>query len=421
MIGQTLGHYHIVGKLGEGGMGQVYRARDTKLGRDVALKVLPDAFGRDPERMTRFEREARVLASLNHPNIAAIYGLEEDALVMELVEGEILRGPLALEKAIGYARQMAEALEYAHEKGIVHRDLKPANIKVTRDSVVKILDFGLAKIISEDAASESASALTVGDTRPGSIMGTTAYMAPEQARGEAVDKRADIWAYGVVLYEILTGKPPFAGKSAPDILSAVLSLQPDMDAVPAQMRRLIRRCLEKDPKRRWRDIGDVRLALEEKPELATVPKRNVILPWVVAGVLATALAAALLTLWRMTRPVSRPLVRLNVDVGPEAELNLEYGVSAILSPDGSRLVYTGRGADSILRLYTRTLDQGQATALPGTEGAGSPFFAPDGSSVGFFAGGRLKKVSVREGGGSVVLCEAGGDARAEAGATTVTS
>src|SRR5690349_18913782 len=246
-------------------MGAVYRATDTKLGRDVAIKVLPEAFSQDADRMARFEREAHLLASLNHPNIAAIYGVEERALVMELVEGETLGGPLPLEEALPIARQIAEALEYAHEKGVVHRDLKPANIKVTPEGRVKILDFGLAKAITGDAPSAdpaNSPTLTMRATMAGMIMGTAAYMAPEQARGHDVDKRADIWAFGVVVYELLTGRQLFEGPSVSDTLASVLKETPDLQAVPGPLHPLLRVCFVRDVRRRMRDIGDARLLLE---------------------------------------------------------------------------------------------------------------------------------------------------------------
>jgi len=277
--GTRLGPYEILSPLGAGGMGEVYRARDGKLGREVAIKVLPAAFAADAERLARFRREAKVLASLNHPHIAAIYGLEEsggvEALVLELAEGETLaerlaRGPLPADEALEIARQIAEALEAAHERGIVHRDLKPANSKLTPGGQVKVLDFGLAKALVGDVASPDISTsptLTAAATQAGVALGTAAYMSPEQARGKAVDKRADVWAFGAVLYEMLTGRHPFSGETVSDILACVLKSDPDWTALPATtpaaIRRLLRRCLEKDPLKRLRDIGDARIELEE--------------------------------------------------------------------------------------------------------------------------------------------------------------
>src|SRR5215475_6062913 len=280
--GDQLGPYEILSPLRPGGMGEVYRARDTKLKRDVALKVLPDAFARDPSRMARFQREAEVLASLNHPNIAHIYGVEERALVMELVEGESPKGPLPFEDAWKIALQIADALEYAHERGVIHRDLKPANVKVTPDGVVKLLDFGLAKAFSEtpDAASldpENSPTVTLGATVAGTVMGTAAYMSPEQAKGKRVDKRADIWSWGVVLYELLTGERLFKGEDTADTLAQVLTEEPDLDRVPQQVRLFLRRCLVKDPRRRLRDIGEAKFLLEDSsapPEPVTAPQRS---------------------------------------------------------------------------------------------------------------------------------------------------
>src|ERR1700683_5272161 len=264
-VGDKLGTYEILAPIGAGGMGEVYRARDTKLERDVAIKVLPAALAQDPERLARFEREAKVLASLNHPNIAQIYGIEDSALVMELVDGETLQGPLPLETALNYPPQIPDALEAAHEKNIIHRDLKPANIMITPAGVVKVLDFGLAAVSQSSDPSNPASSptLPISPTRAGVILGTAAYMSPEQARGKAVDKRADIWAFGVVLFEMLTGKRLFAGETVSDTLAAVLTKQPDWDQVPPRVQRLLEACLQKDPKQRLQAIGDWRLLLTD--------------------------------------------------------------------------------------------------------------------------------------------------------------
>src|ERR1700686_4025796 len=279
--GTRLGACEILAPLGAGGMGEVYRARDTKLKRDVALKVLTGAFAFDPYRMARFQREAEVLASLNHPNIAAIYGVEDRALVMELVEGHSPKGPLPFEDAWQIASQIAAALEYAHERGIVHRDLKPANIMITSEGVVKLLDFGLAKAFSNQkepsASPENSPTLTLGATEVGVILGTAAYMAPEQARGKVVDKRADIWSFGVVLYELLTGERLFTGEDAAETLAAVIHKQPDLAKVPEKARRLLENCLQKDPRQRLRDIGDAKRLLggesSGEPAVATTPSR----------------------------------------------------------------------------------------------------------------------------------------------------
>jgi serine/threonine-protein kinase len=268
--GARLGPYEILAPIGAGGMGEVYRARDTKLKRDVALKVLPEVFARDPDRMARFHREAEVLASLNHPNIAHIYGVEDRALAMELVEGESPKGPMPFDEAWHIASQIAAALEYAHDKGIVHRDLKPANVRVTPEGVVKLLDFGLAKAFAGQGEApsdpENSPTLTCGATEVGVILGTAAYMSPEQARGKLVDKRADIWAFGVVLYELLTGERLFKGENASETLAQVLAKQPDFARASAKAQRLLRLCLEKDPKLRLRDIGDAKQLLDEPPQ-----------------------------------------------------------------------------------------------------------------------------------------------------------
>jgi serine/threonine-protein kinase len=386
-------------------MGEVYRARDTKLKRDVALKVLPEAFAKDPGRMLRFQREAEVLASLNHPNIAHIYGVEDRALVMELVEGEPPKGPLPFDDAWKIALQIADALEYAHEKGVIHRDLKPANVKVTPDGVVKLLDFGLAKAFSEtpDAGSvdpENSPTITLGATVAGTVLGTAAYMSPEQAKGKKVDKRADIWAWGVVLYELLTGERLFKGDDATDTLAQVLTKEPPLERVPPQVRRLLGSCLQKDPKHRLRDIGDAKRLLAE--ETVTAPSRPQ-LGWAAAVMFAVLAAGLGLALWRATRPVEHSLVRLDVDLGLEISLPTpsNRGTEVIISPDGTRIVYRASVSGGQPRLFTRRLDQPKAMELPGTEGAVTPFFSPDGLWIGFStAPNRLNKISVE--GGAVV-------------------
>ncbi len=412
MIGQSIGHYRITAKLGEGGMGEVYRANDSKLGRDVAVKILPKQFAQDGERMARFQREAQVLASLNHPNIAAIYGLEQDALVMELVEGDTLKGPLPVETALQYIRQIIDAFEYAHEKGVIHRDLKPANVMITRDGVVKVLDFGLAKVMHESASSgkpELSPTLTIGASAAGAILGTAAYMSPEQARGQAVDKRADIWAFGVVVYEMTAGGRLFQGETISDTLAAVLTKQPDVEAAPAELRRLLRRCLEREPKKRLRDIGDARLLLEEEARMAAPPAPPAPKPlaWMAALAAATLLAAGLgFAWWRATRPVLGPMLRFNEN------LPLDFGLTAhglAISPDGTRLVFAAREATGASRLYTRKLDQPKATAMAVTEMADQPFFSPDGQWIAFYAQSerKLKKVAV-SGGAAVTICDVQG-------------
>jgi serine/threonine protein kinase/roadblock/LC7 domain-containing protein len=399
--GDRLGPYEIIAPIGAGGMGEVYRARDTKLKREVALKVLPEAFAQDPDRMLRFQREAEVLAALNHPNIAHIYGVEERALVMELVEGETLQGPLKLETALNYARQIADALEAAHEKNIIHRDLKPANIMITPAGVVKVLDFGLAAVAQSSDPSNPVNSptLTISPTRVGMILGTAAYMSPEQARGKPVDKRADIWAFGVVLFEMLTGNRLFEGGTVSDTLAQVLTKEPDWEQVPAKVRRLLKKCLEKDPKRRLRDMGDAWELLEEAAPLphgrGSVGSR---LGWIVAAVMTIALLGALIIL--RPRPVDHPLIRLNVDLGSDS-----IAGDPVISPDGTRVVFSARGPNGKPQLATRLLDQAKPTLLPGTENASDPFFSPDGQWVGFFADGKIKKLSA-QGGAAVTLADA---------------
>jgi Tol biopolymer transport system component/predicted Ser/Thr protein kinase len=394
---QSIGHYRITTKLGNGGMGEVWRAVDTKLGRDVAVKVLPDSLAQDAERMARFDREAKVLASLNHPNIAQIYEVEDRAMVMELVEGETLRGPLPLETAIGYARQIADALEAAHEKGIVHRDLKPGNIMVTPAGVVKVLDFGLARVAEETGSDEENSlTITISPTHARVILGTAGYMSPEQARGMPVDKRADIWAFGCVLYEVLTGKPAFPGETTTDILAGVIGRDPDLTRVPAKLRRMLRRCLEKEPGKRLRDIGDVWELLDTAETPAAARSRW---PWMAAAAAAVLAIAGWFVAWRATRPAEYPLIRLSVDLGPDAVMGLSTTVA--ISPDGRRIVYPARGPDGKQQLATRLLDQAQPALLPGTEGGADAFFSPDGQWICFFSGSQFKKIAVQ--GGSPVL------------------
>jgi Tol biopolymer transport system component len=426
MFGRMLGHYQVVAFVGAGGMGEVYRAKDTKLGRDVALKILPPAFASDPDRMARFEREARVLASLDHPNIAAIYGLEESsgirALVMALIEGptlaeRIAAGSIPLDEAVQIARQIAEAVEYAHERGIIHRDLKPANIIVTSGGMVKVLDFGLAKALDDEhAAASNSPALTTGATRAGVLLGTAAYMSPEQAQGKPVDKRADIWAFGVVLYEMLTGRRMFQGETAGEVLASVIKDEPKLDNVPLELRGLVSRCLNKDARKRLQAIGEARIILEDPAPPAPVQQVPMqcarSLPWmtavglaVVAASLTVVAAAALWVAWRATRPVDRPLMRFSVDLGPEAVEG--PSITAAISPDGKRLAFVASGPGGKKQLATRLLDQAKATLLPGTENAADPFFSPDGQWIGFFAGGKMKKISV-EGGAAVTLCDTPG-------------
>jgi Tol biopolymer transport system component len=412
-------------------MGDVYQATDSKLGRSVAVKFLPESFAHDADRVSRFEREARVLASLNHPNIAAIYGLENSNdkrfLVMELVPGETLaerikRGPISVEETLGIAKQIAEALEAAHEKGVIHRDLKPANIKVTTDGTVKVLDFGLAKAYQEDAPnatlSNSPTMASRAATNAGVIFGTAAYMSPEQAAGKPADRRADVWSFGVVLWEMLTGKPLFDAETISHTLADVLRSPIEFDKLPAEaprsIRALLRRCLERNVRNRLRDIGEARIVLENLANPAhedgaegfptpSTPGSNKV-AWVAAGVLALALSAVGFGWWRSPRLVDRPLIQLSVDLGPDAVVGAR--TTAVLSPDGTRIVFPIRGSNGVRQLATRTLDQPKATAMSGTEGGSDAFFSPDGEWIGFFADGKLKKAAV-QGGAPVTLCEAG--------------
>jgi serine/threonine-protein kinase len=432
--GTRLGSYEVVAQIGAGGMGEVYQAHDTKLGRDVAIKVLPEAFAHDPERLSRFQREAKMLAALNHPNIATIHGLEQSGgmsyLVMELVSGETLAervkaGLLGIEEALKIAVQIAEALEAAHEKNIIHRDLKPANVKVTPEGKVKVLDFGLAKAFAGDATNEdigNSPTLSMAATMQGVILGTAAYMSPEQAKGKAVDKRTDIWAFGCVLYELLTGKQSFHGEDITDILAAVVRAEPDWNllplSTPTKIRDLLSRCLQKDKRLRLRDAGDAQIEIQEALTAPVIEIAVTAAPatrswrerlaWpAVAGVLALIAVAS--TIGFMLRaPKPQQPVRLSAEIGVDANLYTEYGASAILSPDGPRLALVAIGADEKRRIYVRSLDQLQATVLSGTENARDPFFSPDGQWLGFFADGKLKKVSV-QGGAAVTLCDVPND------------
>ncbi len=432
--GARFGTYEVLAPLGAGGMGEVYRARDTRLKREVALKVLPDAFSQDPDRLARFQREAELLATLNHPNIAAVYGLEQaggvTAIILELVEGETLEEmlarsedralpksgggrysgrPLTVNEALPIARQIADALETAHEKGVIHRDLKPANIKVTPHGTVKVLDFGLAKLADPVGAglqtgpsslSQSPTITTPAMTHAGMILGTAAYMSPEQARGKPVDKRADIWAFGCVLYEMLTGTRAFLGETTADTIAAILEREPDWNglpaATPASIRRLLERCLTKDPRRRFRDIGDASLDLaepgsSERTAPVAKPDRRA---WMTIGVLVLALVAALIPTvlyFGSTAPPARD-VRLEIPV-PSGSMNL----APAISPDGRRLVYVAASGNDKTALWLRPLNAVEAEVLPGTDGGVQPFWSPDSRWVAFFAGGKLKKVDAAGG------------------------
>ena len=411
--GTRLGPYEILSSLGAGGMGEVYRARDTKLNRDVAIKVLPDLFAGDAERLARFTREAQTLAAINHPNIAHIHGLEESggvrALVMELVEGDdlsqrIARGAIPIDEALPIAKQIAEALEAAHEQGIIHRDLKPANIKVRADGIVKVLDFGLAKAMEPAAGASPGMSMASTVTPPamtqaGMILGTAAYMSPEQARGTAVSKRSDIWAFGCVLFEMLTGTRAFAGNGLSDTIAAVLRAEPDWTSLgprtPAPIRTLLKRCLEKDHARRLRDIGDARFELDAAHESAvldampaTAGRRNERLAWMVA-MLALSLAGLGLGAWAMRETPALNEVRLDLNV-PATVDPLDLASFAV-SPDAQTVVFV---AASDGQLWIRPLSSPELRPLRGTEGAHSPFWSPDSRSVGFFADGFLKRIDL---------------------------
>jgi serine/threonine-protein kinase len=402
-------------------MGEVYRAKDTKLGRDVAIKVLPDALAQAPDRLARFEREARVLASLNHPNIGHIYSVESQALVMELVEGDRLdslvrRAPLPVDTALEYGRQIAEALEAAHEKGIVHRDLKPANIMVTPAGVVKVLDFGLATAVEDASAGNpvDSQTATLSLTQSGVILGTAAYMSPEQASGKEVDRRTDVWAFGAVLYEMLAGKPAFRGESVTDILAAILRSKPDWGALPAttpgRIRRLLIRCLEHDRRQRLQAIGEARIAIETHEEEAQpAPTRSRAWYWAGAAIVIVLAITAAAGWWRASRSAPlKPLVRLNVEMPPDLKVERpDSGGLLALSPDGTLLAVVIRGADGRIRLATRRLDQDGFTPLAGTEGGISPAFSPDSQWILFHADRKIKKVPAA-GGPVVTLCDSPG-------------
>jgi len=423
--GARLGPYEVVAAIGAGGMGEVYRARDTKLGREVALKILPDAFARDPDRLARFQREAQLLASLNHPHIGAIHGLEESgdirALVLEFVDGETLadriaRGALPAEEALSIAREICDALQAAHEQGIVHRDLKPANIKIRPDGTVKVLDFGLAKV-NDSRASNAPSASNVFSLSPtmtsplhmtavGEVLGTAPYMSPEQIKGRAADKRADIWAFGCVLFEMLAGRRPFDGDDTTDVVAAIVRGEPDWSAlspaVPAHVRTLIARCLERDRKRRIADIAVAQFVLNEPPEPATTAaahgrarRRAVMGATAVAGLLLGAAVATFIV--RALMPSEPPRVsRFELTPPPNEPLASPVGVNVIISPDGSTIVYHGQQG-GVEQLFARRMDDLVAKPLLGTERATNPFFSPDGGRVGFTVAGQLKTVALSGG------------------------
>ena len=403
--GDKLGPYEITGPLGAGGMGDVYRALDPRLGREVAIKVSAEQF------TERFEREARAVAALNHPNICTLYDVGPNYLVMELIEGENLQGPLSLPTALDYARQIAAALQAAHEKGIVHRDLKPGNIKVKPDGSVKVLDFGLAKISTPASGNQNpqnSPTLTLDSTRAGVILGTAAYMPPEQARGEPVDQRADIWAFGVVLYEMLAGERMFEARTVSDTLAAVLLKEPDLDRVPEQVRPLLRRCLAKEPKQRLHHIADVLLLLEESavtppaPVAASAPPRSGKLAWSAVAVLGLALAAVSFLYFRQTPPAAE-VVRFQVF--PPENTSFLVRTQPLLSPDGRRLAFQTETPDGRSQLWLRSLDSLESKPLAGTEGiGGAGFWSPDSRFFGFPQQNKLMKVEV-SGGPPQTVCE----------------
>jgi serine/threonine-protein kinase len=427
LIGREIAHFRITGKLGEGGMGAVYRAEDTRLGREVALKVLPDELSGDAERLTRLRREAKLLASLNHSNIASIHGLEELdgrlALELELVEGEdlalrIAGGPLAIDEVVDLAAQIASGLDEAHDRGVIHRDLKPANIKITPDGVAKVLDFGLAKPDDDGLSSSDVSRLDtvtrLDVTREGVIMGTAAYMSPEQARGRKVDRRTDVWAFGCVLYEMLTGRRAFGGETMTDVLVAVVSGEPDWGLVPGStprpVRRLLRRCLQRDPRHRLRSLGDAVLELQDtgaddpEPPLEAGQHHGVLGIWAAVGPLLGIFVGAGLWWALADVPTSpqRPVRRLATIADP-VKVYATDAPSLAVSPDAARLVYA---ATDPPQLVGRLRDQLSSAPIPGTEGAVAPFFSPDGRSIGFVSDGELRTMPI-SGGDAVTLCETG--------------
>jgi serine/threonine-protein kinase len=426
-VGSRLGHYDVTALIGEGGMGQVYQATDTKLNRQVALKILPEAFASDPDRLARFQREAQVLASLNHPNIAQIHGLEDSegtkALVLELVEGptladRIAQGPIPIDEALPIAKQIAEALEAAHEAGVIHRDLKPANIKVKDDGTVKVLDFGLAKAFQPDASDASMSmsptiSLTAAATQMGMVIGTAAYMAPEQAKGKIVDKRADVWAFGAVFYEMLTGRKPFTGDDVSTTLARVIEREPDWDALPSNLSPVLctylRRCLAKEPKQRIPDIADMRLAMEGAFETTSVGTRiesgdePTLSLWqrpLPAAMAALVLVAATgLAVWTVTRPDVIPAEPVRFVIGPSEIVSLGGHPSLpdlVISPDGSRIAYnTLPSSGNNAQLHLRALSQLEGVPVRGGENGSGSFFSPNGEWIGFVEdSSTLLKVSI---------------------------
>ena len=435
MIGKTLSHYKVLEKIGQGGMGEVYRAEDTNLSRDVAIKVLPEQFTQDPQRLARFEREAKLLASLNHPNIAAIYGFEKadgvHFLALELVPGETLaervaKGPVPVEEALEICRQIAEGVEAAHEKGVIHRDLKPANVKVTPEGKVKILDFGLAKAFEAEPPVTDISqspTLTEEMTRAGVILGTAAYMSPEQAKGEAVDKRADIFAFGCVLYELLTAKRTFDGKTITETLAKILEGEPNWKALPAttplRIKELLQDCLQKEVHNRVHDVSQLRIqikkALEEPATELPTDVASAAQPggqrWAMtAGLVVLTAIVAGLAVWFLIQPSApdqRPATKIAITPSLATPLANTATNDLAISADGRHVLYKAN-SETGFQLYLHSLDEFVDRPIPGTEAIGargSPFFSPDGTYVGFFAGEELRKVSL-SGGSPITLCDA---------------
>jgi serine/threonine-protein kinase len=429
--GNQVGGYTILGDLGSGGMGHVYRAKDVKLGRLLALKVLQVRFQADSNAIARFQREAQVLASLSHPGIASIYGFEEydgmPVLAMELVEGDTLaermaRGPMSVDEALRIAQLIAQGLDYAHSKGVVHRDLKPSNVKLTPENGVKLLDFGLATMLAE-ASDQDGSPST--KTQDGAVAGTLAYMAPEQVDGAHIDQRADIWAFGVIVFEMLAGRRPFKGDTVSETIACLLAKEPSWNRLPADtpvgVRNLLERCLHKDPTRRLRTISEAARAIRccltcragAWPLVAgPAPTRRRTVPlaaiWPTAALLTAAAAMMLAAWWRTREPALLPVVRFGSELDPLAIADAGPGPSPVLSPDGKRLVFCVRSEDGQQRLATRTLDQDRSIQLSGTENAHDPFFSPDGKWIAFFAAGKLKKISLA-GGPPLIVCDAPDD------------
>jgi serine/threonine protein kinase len=436
--GTVLATYEILASLGAGGMGEVYRARDSKLGREVAIKILPESFAQDPERLLRFEREAHLLAALNHPNIAAIYDLAESnstrLLVLELVPGETLaetirRGPVPVDEALLICRQIADALEVAHDKGIIHRDLKPANIKITPDGKVKVLDFGLGKLTERDdvsaGLSQSPTLLTGRGTVEGVILGTATYMSPEQARGKDVDRRSDIWSFGCVAFELLTGKQAFEGETVTDLFASIIKGEPDWNALPAstpeKVRLVLERCLQKDPRRRLQHIGEARIAMEDAGAAVSLAPTPVAAPtpawrrskfWIAAvAVLSSIVIGIPVAMSLLNRSTEEPRV-VQFLVPPPEKGGFEQGLGAAvpfsvasISPDGRRLAFTARDTSGKTLLWVRSLDTLTPQSFPGTEGSSFPFWSADSRAIAFFTPTELKRVDV-SGGPPQFICSA---------------